>query len=176
MWCPRCGAEYRRGFTHCPDCDVELVDEPPPEPESGPVRRVTRSLVGLELEGHDLVAVFVGPPLEAEILRSVLDGSGIPSEVWSSGFDDAYPSVLGARLMVAPADAERATEVVGAARSGELDLDPGEEPELADDDGATYDESIYDEPSVPAPRPSDGAVPAGPVAEVVPWWRRLFGG
>jgi hypothetical protein len=26
MFCPRCKAEYRRGFTRCSDCDVELVE------------------------------------------------------------------------------------------------------------------------------------------------------
>jgi hypothetical protein len=26
MYCPACKAEYRPGFTHCPDCDVDLVD------------------------------------------------------------------------------------------------------------------------------------------------------
>ena len=26
MICPKCKAEYRRGFTRCADCDVELVD------------------------------------------------------------------------------------------------------------------------------------------------------
>jgi hypothetical protein len=25
MFCPACKAEYRAGFTHCPDCDVDLV-------------------------------------------------------------------------------------------------------------------------------------------------------
>src|ERR1041385_7922035 len=25
MICPKCGAEYRPGFTHCADCDVDLV-------------------------------------------------------------------------------------------------------------------------------------------------------
>ena len=29
MYCPRCGTEYRQGFTHCSDCDVDLVWEPP---------------------------------------------------------------------------------------------------------------------------------------------------
>ncbi|MGB2662716.1 MAG: hypothetical protein WAK48_01855 [Candidatus Acidiferrum sp.] len=29
MFCPRCGAEYRPGFTHCADCDVNLVWELP---------------------------------------------------------------------------------------------------------------------------------------------------
>ena len=42
MICPRCNTEYRAGFTHCADCDVELVNDaphfaltghaPPPDP------------------------------------------------------------------------------------------------------------------------------------------------
>lgn len=31
MFCPECKAEYRQGFTHCADCDVDLVWELPPE-------------------------------------------------------------------------------------------------------------------------------------------------
>ena len=27
MFCPECKAEYRPGFTHCSECDVDLVDE-----------------------------------------------------------------------------------------------------------------------------------------------------
>lgn len=29
MFCPQCNAEYRPGFTHCSDCDVDLVQDPP---------------------------------------------------------------------------------------------------------------------------------------------------
>jgi len=29
MFCPQCKAEYRQGFTHCADCDVDLVWELP---------------------------------------------------------------------------------------------------------------------------------------------------
>jgi hypothetical protein len=29
MWCPKCGAEYRPGFTACADCRLPLVDQPP---------------------------------------------------------------------------------------------------------------------------------------------------
>jgi hypothetical protein len=29
MFCPNCKAEYRPGFTHCVDCDVDLVYELP---------------------------------------------------------------------------------------------------------------------------------------------------
>lgn len=28
MWCPKCGAEYRPGFTECSDCRVPLLDSP----------------------------------------------------------------------------------------------------------------------------------------------------
>lgn len=34
MICPRCGSEYREGFTQCSDCDVALV-EPEAEVEQG---------------------------------------------------------------------------------------------------------------------------------------------
>jgi hypothetical protein len=27
MYCPQCKSEYRPGFTHCADCDVDLVQE-----------------------------------------------------------------------------------------------------------------------------------------------------
>ena len=34
MFCPECRAEYRSGFTHCTDCDADLVAElPVSEPE-----------------------------------------------------------------------------------------------------------------------------------------------
>lgn len=33
-WCPVCKNEYIEGKTHCPDCDVDLVDELTEEPES----------------------------------------------------------------------------------------------------------------------------------------------
>lgn len=33
MFCPQCGLEYRPGFTHCNDCDVDLVQELPGEEE-----------------------------------------------------------------------------------------------------------------------------------------------
>jgi hypothetical protein len=35
MFCPNCGIEYRAGFTHCNDCDVDLVEELPAEGEAG---------------------------------------------------------------------------------------------------------------------------------------------
>src|SRR5215472_6328636 len=37
MFCPKCGVEYRPGFKHCTDCDVDLVAEPPkPQKKESP--------------------------------------------------------------------------------------------------------------------------------------------
>lgn len=66
MYCPECGGEYRRGFTHCADCDVDLVEEPPvaqrpPVPDVG------------------LVTVLeTGDPSELVFAESVLQQAGIP--------------------------------------------------------------------------------------------------
>jgi Putative prokaryotic signal transducing protein len=38
MICPECGTEYREGFTHCNDCDVDLVEPIPSEPDIELVR------------------------------------------------------------------------------------------------------------------------------------------
>jgi hypothetical protein len=33
VFCPSCKAEYKSGIRGCPDCDVDLVEELPPDPE-----------------------------------------------------------------------------------------------------------------------------------------------
>jgi hypothetical protein len=74
MFCPQCKAEYRQGFTHCADCDVDLVWELPPE--------------ALAVQGHGepgdpnedpFCSFWKGedPRVHAE-LCGVLDEAGIP--------------------------------------------------------------------------------------------------
>jgi Putative prokaryotic signal transducing protein len=82
--------------------------------------------------GADPVEVFVGPPVVVEMMRSVLEGSAIPCEVWRSGMQEAYPGIGGLfpyRLVVRPGDAERARALIDAAQAGALDLGDGEEPQ-----------------------------------------------
>jgi hypothetical protein len=49
MFCPQCRVEYRRGFTRCSDCDVDLVDE---DVAAGEYRRVRRSELPHELSAE----------------------------------------------------------------------------------------------------------------------------
>lgn len=67
MWCPKCGAEYRPGFTTCADCRVPLVDDPP-----APAR----------LDPHPdrrFVELARVPALQARMIVNSLRASGAPT-------------------------------------------------------------------------------------------------
>lgn len=67
MICPECKSEYREGFTHCSDCDVDLVDQLPVQPEADHAAG-----------SDDLVIVFVSVNgNEAAQVESLLEGSGV---------------------------------------------------------------------------------------------------
>ncbi|HVP57484.1 MAG TPA: hypothetical protein VMU02_05260 [bacterium] len=67
MFCPKCRAEYREGFTECVDCLVPLVDqldEPEPSPPVPPL---------------ELVTVFKSAdPALTLLAKSLLDAASIP--------------------------------------------------------------------------------------------------
>jgi hypothetical protein len=74
MFCPQCKAEYRQGFTHCADCDVELVWELPQAAiEVRPVEKPG------DPNEDPFCSFWKGedPRVHAE-LCSVLDEAGIP--------------------------------------------------------------------------------------------------
>jgi hypothetical protein len=65
MYCPDCRAEYREGIEFCPDCEVRLVVELPPE---GP--------------DADLVPIFETADVSLlPVVKSLLDSAGIPCVV-----------------------------------------------------------------------------------------------
>ena len=66
MFCPVCRGEYREGFTHCNDCDVDLVGEPdqpsaltPVAPAPSDERRAARTSRALLCVAGIIVGVFV---------------------------------------------------------------------------------------------------------------------
>lgn len=77
MFCPQCHAEYRPGFTHCTDCDVDLVHELPLARTDAFESRQERSPG--ENEEDPFCSFWRGDDarLHAE-LCTVLDQAGIP--------------------------------------------------------------------------------------------------
>ena len=68
-FCPGCHYEYVEGITRCPDCDLELVDTLPDKP---PPAKVI---------DEPFVPIFAAiDEAEAKVVRSVLEGAGVP--VW----------------------------------------------------------------------------------------------
>ena len=67
-FCPFCRTEYRRGFTHCVDCRVPLVDELPPIETQPPPVSV-----------QDVPIATFGSHAEAEMWAELLRREGIPS-------------------------------------------------------------------------------------------------
>src|SRR3990172_3899283 len=74
MFCPKCGAEYREGFTVCSDCGVGLVEGHPPEPEFVEFVTVYRS----------------GNPALLALAKSILEDAGIPYVVRGEGLQDLF--------------------------------------------------------------------------------------
>lgn len=75
-YCPSCGSEYRPGFDVCADCGTELVDEPIASADTAEE----------ETAAHHWVPVHnTGRSMDAELVRSYLEGNGLTAEVWGSG-------------------------------------------------------------------------------------------
>ena len=77
MYCPQCQSEFRPGFDHCPDCDVDLVEALPPEPHHD--TDVFETV--LETSEVDLVPFF----------KSLLESAEIPYETWGEDLLNLYP-------------------------------------------------------------------------------------
>ncbi len=86
MFCPKCKAEYREGFTECADCQVPLVNELPSEsPEPIP-------------EFVDVEAVLsTKDPGEVALIKSLLEAEDIPFIVQGDHFSSVrnfYPKSI----------------------------------------------------------------------------------
>jgi hypothetical protein len=110
MFCPECKAEYRRGFTKCRDCDVELVDTLK-EPEHGRVESREFSDADNPIE----IARFLDIR-QADFAVSVLEGSGIKAYLDQAFTGNMVPYLMlgsgGIRLVVRAEDRERAIEIL----------------------------------------------------------------
>ena len=103
-FCPNCEAEYREGFTVCPDCNVELVAELTQENKTHDTS-----------EGEPVPLQSFKTGAEAEMVRELLDQNGIRSFVEGGDFA-VIPSSFSQEvvLMVDERDLDRAIEIYKA--------------------------------------------------------------
>ena len=117
MFCPRCKAEYREGFSRCAECDVELVDNLPADAVEDDVFYVA-------------VATAQGPREEGQI-TSFLEGHGIPAQVRGEGVRKVYGFTLnglGASQILVPRNlAAAAVDLLERADRGELQIPAADE-------------------------------------------------
>ncbi len=75
MYCPECGSEYREGFTHCTECDVDLVPEAPQHFDAA----------------IKLVKVFeTGNPALIPVVESLLDEAGVAFLTKNENLQDMF--------------------------------------------------------------------------------------
>jgi hypothetical protein len=108
-FCPECRAEYRAEMRRCPDCDVDLVDSLPLEPEAN------------DAEGLELVELASFPDYpEAEMIKEILESNGIQTVL--RGETDPIGAASGAMpitLLVGERDSARAHEIYDAYFAGD---------------------------------------------------------
>jgi|HubBroStandDraft_4_1064222.scaffolds.fasta_scaffold69254_3 hypothetical protein len=51
MFCPECKSEYRPGFTHCSDCNVDLVAERPKPQSDVNLSKLSKGLLVKDFAG-----------------------------------------------------------------------------------------------------------------------------
>jgi len=125
-FCPNCHIEYRRGFTRCTDCDVDLVSALP-QMEEG---------IKTAIELVD-VATFPDLP-QAQMVRELLEENGIATVLRSDA--SVISPLLGfpVTLLVSREDEEPARALYeeyfagdeAAKASGQEDDDPGPKEEI----------------------------------------------
>jgi Putative prokaryotic signal transducing protein len=104
MFCPRCQAEYRRGFTRCTECDVPLVYRFPT------VQQQETS----EDETELVVVRTYGNKLDADFAKMTLKAAGIESMFRTEGVSEirSFPVLGEIELLVRADDAADADEIL----------------------------------------------------------------
>ena len=141
MFCPKCGDEYRPGFTECMDCHVPLVPEPPDE-DAIAAAAVEPGAPDPDLE---LVTVFEsGDTALVSIAKSILQSAGVLFTTSNEGLRDRFGygvSMGPVGLLVGSHDAEEALALLGDLADSEPDLEALDAAEDADDEADGEPES-----------------------------------
>ena len=77
-WCPKCGCEYRDGFTECASCGVKLVDKLTDEQKKQAEMEERRDMVLPEGMSRPVAVFTAKNRLEAESIEDMLRDNDIP--------------------------------------------------------------------------------------------------
>ncbi len=98
MFCPKCRAEYREGFTVCADCEIDLVD------------------VLLEVEKPEFIdfkeVLTTYNPGDVAFIKSLLESEGIKYFFKGENFMYVRPLADPVRLMIRADQVEEAVELL----------------------------------------------------------------
>jgi Putative prokaryotic signal transducing protein len=109
MFCPRCKAEYRVGFTRCNECDLPLI------------YRLTLEHQDIcEMEPELVVVRTFNNKLDADVARMTLEAAGIESMLRSEGVSviQSFPMAKEIELLVTSEDAHDADQILSLDLSG----------------------------------------------------------
>jgi hypothetical protein len=113
MFCPKCKAEFREGFNHCKECNLDLVESLPEDP---PVEHFRPAVV-----------FTTSNILEAQLVKSLLEGNGVTVFLVDGQFPAMNPfytnAIGGIKLAVSESELEEAKEILAENRCKE-GLDP----------------------------------------------------
>ena len=110
MYCPKCKAEYREGFTKCSECQVDLVNELPKEPKKEPEKEIRLATVATYLTSE-----------VATIAQGVLRSNDIEAEIFKDDVGGTRPGLTfatGVKLVVNEEELKRAVAILKEAQSG----------------------------------------------------------
>ncbi|MEW6350629.1 MAG: DUF2007 domain-containing protein [Thermodesulfobacteriota bacterium] len=165
MFCPKCGAEYREGFTFCASCEVDLVDELPlrEEPEF-------THLVTVYEGGNPAVLVFAKSILESEGIEYYCKGEGIQDLFGVGRFGTGFNPVIGSvKIQVAEENAAKAKELLDHIEESEIEQAEAEDE--SDDVGEPDKPEESESPEQPEQQPENQE----PVTKTHGWTGFLVG-
>ena len=98
MFCPECKSEFIAGIAICPECQINLIGELPPEPEP-------------EFVDYDEILATYNPA-DISLLKSILDSEGITYFFKGENFQHVRPWADPARLMIRKDQVEKVVDLI----------------------------------------------------------------
>jgi hypothetical protein len=105
MFCPKCGIEYREGFSVCSDCNVPLVYDPPGEKDASHTKEAQ------EFNEYEEVLQTYSPS-DIAFLKSLLDSAGIVYFFKGELSLSVQPMADRVRLMIRKDQVEEVEEIL----------------------------------------------------------------